>query len=745
MGDITKVSFKYQDENVPTFILQCETFTPNNASNTSQSWLFGDEILTVNDNVKTTSRYTVARVESKSQFLLFISNTSIQDNGLYQCRQEFYINGQLYSDEKDIEVYVYFPSPGDPECSIQPSTTLIDESIAEFNCYVRNALATIISQLTLHYQNGSLLKLGKASVRRQVSMHENNVTFICHIRNIVTTNFYNCSVGPITVIPSPFINATSTITYDTTSPTTNITVEDPPVTSNSINSLVLFLIGSVVGALVVLLLTALCIFLYQRIISRNTNPQEMMPMNPITNIPNNPGIHGDRARYSTLSTYDSNYHQIGLEHNAHPVTNCSLFCTEGTSLDNSPMLSSAGILPQNITSTILVNNPEKCTASSRLHKIPVPIRVVDEATSFGFSSFTNPTVNQQNASSASFVPNEDKYETVPDQEILYNRKAVDTLYAAAYEFNTIKEHSSPGSHETAAWEQRDGHAADEQHQSNHALFYAIVHDESTSLKSSTGSHETPAWEHRDRHAAHEQHQSNHALFYAIVHDESTSLKSSTGSHDTPACEQRDGHAAHEQHHPNHAPFYAIVHDESKKGLNCGDISFPTLLAGSSGTGSLHQQPMHGPMTGQTSFYATIHRSNNSDDDVPTPNGTPFLHYGDTDMGNQQDVPSNSPVCSELSKPDSQGMDDDCEGVVDNIIYVSSDPSVNRLNSSSNEETEPIPNEVAIPQFNRMDTLNQRDMPPVHSELSRPDSQEMNDECEGVVDNIIYVSSNLSLK
>ena len=87
-------------------------------------------------------------------------------------------------------------------CCIRPSQTLTNGNFAEFKCEVGETTAQITLKLTLKIDDGSIINLGDStatiylSVRKTVTLGDNNSTFICQMTSeTFPTAYRNCSAG----------------------------------------------------------------------------------------------------------------------------------------------------------------------------------------------------------------------------------------------------------------------------------------------------------------------------------------------------------------------------------------------------------------------------------------------------------------------------------------------------------------------------------------------------------------------
>ncbi|XP_072021091.1 uncharacterized protein [Amphiura filiformis] len=263
--------------NGPVVKVSCKSDNP-----VSFTWEFSDKTLAIDGRLTDAdpSRYSV-RVRSVSGpnrgygSLLEIRNALKQDAGLYTCTAGYDTSHQTSS---NITVIIdqYLPPPGYPVCTIDPSTTLIDNTDATFMCIAGESSPPVNLTLILQRQDGISVELGHGNVTRTITIEDNNAVFVCCMTSdtFPTAPQRNCSAGPITVIPKPDITTISLISTQTQQ--SRYGSESTTLEINTGAGI----IGGVVGAIfLVLIITIIIITMYKKNKPLNENTTMTLPAN----------------------------------------------------------------------------------------------------------------------------------------------------------------------------------------------------------------------------------------------------------------------------------------------------------------------------------------------------------------------------------------------------------------------------------------------------------------------------------
>ncbi len=145
--------------------------------------------------------------------LLQIKNALKQDEGRYVCNARVTTaGGRTSSTGGSITVTInqYLPPVGFPKCTIEPSTTLSENTDTTFICAAGESSPPVNLRLILQTPNGSHIELGNTDVTRQVTMDYDNSIFVCYMTSetFPTAPQHMCQVGPITVSTEPLKTTT---------------------------------------------------------------------------------------------------------------------------------------------------------------------------------------------------------------------------------------------------------------------------------------------------------------------------------------------------------------------------------------------------------------------------------------------------------------------------------------------------------------------------------------------------------
>ena len=178
----------------------------------SYKWIFGNKTLAVDNMLDADpSRYHVMSGICHQRpdlcgSLLEITNLVKDDEGSYTCEVR---NGTHVSQGvgKVVGISEYLPSPMYPQCSLHPGpkSNTGEISTVTFTCIGGHASPPVNLTLAYQTQDGPeeilTTGIGNMSVARGITPENNNDIFICHMRSQIFTDFYrNCFADFVTVI-----------------------------------------------------------------------------------------------------------------------------------------------------------------------------------------------------------------------------------------------------------------------------------------------------------------------------------------------------------------------------------------------------------------------------------------------------------------------------------------------------------------------------------------------------------------